>query len=258
VRVRRVVLTVVVGAGVVLGGLPGVPGAVAAVRPAVSFSFVSADVAAGQAPHVRYAVSGVPRGGSVVLQRRVGTAGVWRSAKVLTRSGRSAVAPAVGMGLWRYRVVVRDASRHVLAAKGRQLRAYSHLRLGDYLSTFWGGGSLVVGDRTFVYVGQTRYGHPQPFHADSTPCRRLHVDLGAPTSTTNDWVWTSTIVQQSRDSVSATTGPGVVDAVEAAIVPGQSWAVEVAWSSGNPNADVPGLSFNGWLDCYAAPTVWED
>jgi hypothetical protein len=238
--------------------LTGVPAGHAATRPEVSFRFASSSVAATtEAPRVHYTVTGVPRGGRAVLQRKVGTAGVWRTVLRLGRHRHHALAPAVGMGVWRYRVAIKNSSGHTLATKRRRLRSYAHLPLGDYVQpSLFGGGSIVVGDRTFPYLGHAWFEGGQQIHADSTPCRTLHLDLGVPTGGSNDWVWTATVYQESQDPLSAAALPGQISALDAPIVPGQSWAFEARFSSTNPNPEGETyLYYNGWLDCYAAPTL---
>jgi hypothetical protein len=86
------------------------------------------------------------------------------------------------------------------------------------------------------------------------PCRSVHVDFIPGTDDGSEMVanqsGTATIVQQSMNPVSATVLPQTVGSLDARLVPGQSWSLNVTQDTFE-GSRILTWYVNGTVSCYS-------
>lgn len=173
VGMSRYLLAIGVALTMVLGVGPAAEASPRAAAPAVSMSFVDASVNQRAASQVRYASAQLPRGSVLYLQRKFGTAQVYRNVKRLSgRSGRTTV-PGVAMGRYFFRVVAMVGTRRTAASTQKALYVYGNLSLTQICSrsqdtsfSSCSTGTVPVGTNVFAYAAYSGGYHSGP---TSTP-----------------------------------------------------------------------------------------
>jgi hypothetical protein len=227
--------------------------AVAAAKPRVTFSFVaSAD--AGRPVQFNYSAKGLPANAKLVLQRQQGTAHVWRTIKTLRRSANgSSTVPAYPLGRYRLRLAALK-KRSVVAAQTRQLSVFGTVPFktlfGRTEQAYTTGGAIFrfVFGVYAVASGSSRSG--TLVTVDKNPCRSVHVDFIPGSDRGTEIIegsGTASIVQESRDAVSATVPAQTVGEVDAVVTPGQAWSINVQ----DVGSRVLTWYVNGSASCYA-------
>jgi hypothetical protein len=203
-----------------------------------------------------YTNSGVRGRSRVVLQRQEGTAHVWRIVEGLRRGGGSATLGGLPLGHYLTRVAVLDARGRVLAQQQRRLAVFGDVSFSTLFSGGGGGqaGVYTTPTGTFPYV-LSRYDGAVDYTAftvTQNPCRSVHLTFVEGTDSVDDpsqQHGTATVVQQSADPVSTTEPGNSPGAVDAALTPGQSWALNVSQAQNEPTSFLFTWYINGSANC---------
>jgi hypothetical protein len=214
----------------------------------------------GQAAPLTWRAKALPHGARVVLQRRMGTANVWKTIKTLHGSAGSTKAPALNLGAYRLRVAAVGPHRKVYAQQQRALKVFGSVPLGTLVARFGQTGTNVTPTRTFPYVykvgdlaccgGLSDTGFA--VSAPGNPCRSVHLEItsdGASYTEGPPDTATVTLVQQSADPMTtAPITPTDIGTLDAALAVGQSWALKASMVAGHGYVR---LYLNGSASCYA-------
>jgi hypothetical protein len=200
----------------------------------------------------------------LVVQRPVGTAHVWKTIMRLPSDRGSTELP--GMPLGRYRLRIAD-----IALVPRQGR-FSHRRYPRFrVLTSEGAGIGVFGKVPFstlfnsdehehVYTGPgfsfpyvagwnslnaEADGNTTVFKVDHSNCLWAHIDFVS--STRGTGTGTLTLVQESREAVSATAPFDTIGSLDAELTPGQSWAATIEYKSSDQRE--VNVYVNGYAVC---------
>lgn len=223
-------------------------------KTTVSFE-LPAQADAGSPVSFQYGISPLHAGASVVLQRKMGTSGAYRTTERLTVSrSRRGTMSELPLGKYYFRIAVlvkRSGKTIVQAQKTHQLEVFGNVTFASYFSQ--GEQTYTLPTLTFAWVfsvnpfpGETRTA--VTVSAAQNTCRATHVQWfanrgdGAGT----DDVRTVAVVQQTRDPIAGTSDFDKVASIDTTLTPGQSWAV---------NASVTGSAdqyfyINGTASCY--------
>jgi hypothetical protein len=202
------------------------------------------------------------RSGTLVLQRQVGTASVWRTITRLHGSSGRGRIRRLPLGSYQLRIAdIGPGPRHKLLAQQRRLlRVYGRVPLGDFLvsgvfAAPAGGGVFSMPTGTFSWIATTepRNAPRTLFSVQPNRCRRVHIDFVTESrrsdANTLSISGVVTILQETADPVSASVPQLTVGDVDAALVPGKSWSMNAAVSGDDYNIT---LYFNGYVSCYDA------
>jgi len=162
----------------------------------------------------------------LVVQRQVGTARSWKS--VLRLRGRSGSTELSGLPLGRYRLRLADLvwRGRVLAKQVSGLGVFGQV---PFTTLFGTPRTRVYTTKTvtFSYVRSFESYENPAFTVEDNHCRSVHIAFvsgagyGGKSSS-------MTLVQESRDPVSVTTETDELASLDAELVPGQSWSVNLA------------------------------
>jgi hypothetical protein len=213
----------------------------------VKWRFATSTHLAGATATVVWSVRNAPRGSQVVLQRTFGTAEVFKAVKVLDRSmqfrrsaGR-AVIRVPAMGVYRYRAKVIAPSGVRSRGRERSLWSFGAVPLSQLCERQNGckTGEYVAGGVLFGYSARaTDYKGSNPVFAfESNTCMSVHLDW-VPGQTNSGQTWPGQVgilllTQESRDPVGAQTPMDTISSLDARLVPGRSWWLNLDQSGGN-------------------------
>jgi hypothetical protein len=233
------------------------PAAMAAPRTRVSWRLPAAT--AGSPTSVNWSVSHQLPGSVLAIQRPVGTARVWRTVVRLSGSHGTANLPAYPLGNYRLRLAV-IAGPDVLAQQQRVLHVFGKVPLGTLIGDSAEKGVYATPTTAFPYVtvfddridGDQGQGVIRVSHS---PCRSVFLEFvpgtdpgfPLPASDYAEEDGILSVVQQTRDPVSATTSFDGVNSVSASVVPGQSWSVNLSQSGGD--GELLYFYVNGSAEC---------
>jgi hypothetical protein len=239
-----------------LGATLALPvGASAKPRPAVSLSLARASEGAPisftwRARHVGHA--------RLVVQRPVGTAHTWKTMLKLSGKRGTGELPGVSLGKYHYRLAALKG-RRVLAQAVAGVAVFGQV---PFAVLFYGSRehSLNTPSSTFRWVKM--YGVYENrgalFSVNDNHCSSVHVafvetlnedDYGSPV--------TLTLVQESQDPVSASAELQAIGALDANLIPGQSWGLNASYARPSGpyeygNTGSGDLYINGYAVCDSA------
>jgi len=193
----------------------------------------------------------------LIAQRPVGTARVWRTMlRLRTRQG-SAELPGQKLGKYRFRLALLEG-RRVLAKQVVGIGVFGQVPFSTLFRGHYGhSGVYAAPSVSFPYIEETKPGQfDRPvtvFSVKDNRCTVVHIDF---ITGEEQWVLEVhegyrpatgiiTVVQQSRDPVSDSAPFNSPNAVDAELVPGQTWSVLAAYENGEP----PHIYLNGYAVC---------
>jgi hypothetical protein len=214
-------------------------------KPHVSFTLPTT-ASAGVATPFSYATNGLTPGNRVVLQRQQGTARVWRTVAALAsiKAGSSAL-PALPLGIYSVRVAAIAHHGKVVAEQRRSIKVFGEVPFtqlfsldSEHHSAVQDGanqpGVYTTPTRTFNYAFAS-YANTEAaatiLTVGNNTCRSVHIDFvpGVQGSESEPIFQsasaTVSVVQQSLDPVASTAAFNAFGALDATLVPGQSWSV---------------------------------
>jgi hypothetical protein len=234
-RRKRAIVTLL---GVLVGCAALASSALASQRPSVSWSLPhSADEGAA----ITFSWTGhhLGRGHRLVIQKPEGTAHTWRNVMKLPTNSGSAELPGLPLGEYRYRIA--DLSGHrVLAQQAAGVAVFGQVPF----STLFSGENLnevaTYPGFTFPYVTYQNELSPNDtiFQVEKNHCESVHVAF-VPSATESGG--SLVLVQESRESITASAANNAIGSLDAHLTPGQSWAVN--------SGSYENIHLNGYAIC---------
>lgn len=228
--------------------------AMAAVKPAVTLTLPARADGGSPIPY-SFTAARVRRHDKLVIQRQTGTAKVYRNVTVLVHSASgSGSLPALALGSYQYRIaVLRKVHRKTKLVAGRtaKVSVFGDIPLAKLLNG--DDGTYTTPTRTFPYVDQVFASSVTgstvlTVAAHTNRCRSIHFDFVPERYSRNDPddPITITVVQQSADPISASARPDDFGALDAPLVPGESWSLKTSVAAADQGERV---DLNGSANC---------
>jgi hypothetical protein len=181
------------------------------------------------------------------LQRQQGTSHAWQTVATLNRSSGSGQLKGLPLGTYLLRIADLGPHMKVLADQRRGLAVFGNVPL----STLFAGhapGVYTTPSRTFSYVA--RYtdlaGSGQPaLTVSPNHCRSVHLDFVA----AGDYDYPG---QVGVLTVTASVPQKMIGALDAALVPGKAWSLNVSQTGGSNAMD---FYLNGSASCDSAAPI---
>ncbi|MFZ1990965.1 MAG: hypothetical protein WAW96_14480 [Alphaproteobacteria bacterium] len=210
-------------------------------RPAVSWTLPhTADE--GQPIAFSWAGRHLGRKHRLVIQKPEGTAHTWRTIMPLHGNSGSAELPGLALGKYRFRLADL-AGRRVLARQASGVGVFGQVPFSTLFGNRDDSGVASTPQNSFPYVAawDGEYEDNPIFKVEHNHCNYVHIGflvtfLGPGTT------GSLTVVQESRDPVTVTAGRDTIGSLDAALVPGQSWAV-------NGETVSEHINLNGYAIC---------
>jgi hypothetical protein len=169
----------------------------------------------------------------LVIQRPVGTAHTWQTMMKLPTNSGSAQLPGVPLGRYRYRIAALRGHR-LLAQQVAAIVVFGEVPFSVLLGERASEGVFNTTTTAFPYVAD--YGSRQGavLSVRHNRCTFVHIGFlaaypGLPSYyDKSTFSATLTVVQESRDPVSATVPYEGIGSVDAELVPGQTWGINVS------------------------------
>lgn len=192
----------------------------------------------------------------LVIQRPEGTAHTWRSIFRLPTNSGSADLPGLPLGRYRFRIADLSGGR-VLGQKTLGVAVFGQVQFSTLFrgTEFESGGVYTTPTASFPYITWFEPGEfdaPNPaFAVEQNHCKAVHIafvpsypslGIGHDKSTVTGTV---TVVQESREPVSASVPYDGIGSLDAEIVPGQSWSVSTSYKG----EFEPLIYLNGYAIC---------
>lgn len=230
---------------VCLVGLSLPAGAIGKAKPKVSWT-LPRTASEGAVIPFSWSGSSLSAEHRLVIQRPVGTARTWRTIQRL--GGNRGRAKLSGLPLGKYRLrIAAIAGGRVLAQQVRSLAVFGPVPFSTLFNDHQ-DKSHVTPQFTFPYV-LWYYGDETPlFNVDRNNCLSVHIDFVALEYKNPSAPGTAilTLVQESREAISASAAYSTLGALDAPLTPGQSWAVNASHVSSGPS---PKGYINGFAVC---------
>lgn len=215
-------------------------------RPSISWQLPKA-ASEGQPVAFSWMGSHLGKKHRLVIQKPEGTAHTWRSIlRLPTHSGSAELPP---MPLGKYRLRIADLSGHrVLAQQVAGIGVFGQV---PFSTLFQGSehdqGVFAGPSYSFPYVGVWEDGGTPAFTVQRNHCVSVHIafvtHLGSSYGTPG--IGIVTLVQESRDPISGSSPFDAIGSLDASVIPGQSWAVNISAQQEKEGED------NTYLNGYA-------
>lgn len=244
-RQAEVAVTAAVIAALATLGI-GASSAAARQRPSLSLNLPRTAIAGDQIP---FSWSGRNLGPHhrLVLQHPEGTAHTWRTIMPLRGNSGHAAVPLLDLGKYRFRIADL-AGHHVLAKQTAGVEVFGQVPF----STLWGRRNrnkvFVTETASFPFVSAWENSAEPAFAVERNHCRSVHIEFVGH-SPWKERTGTSdlTVVQESHGPTSASAHFETIGTVDAALVPGQSWALNIGAELSDP---APFITYiNGYAVC---------
>lgn len=208
---------------VLLSALAPPSSALAARKPRLTWKLPHT---ASEGASVRFSWAGshLGRNHKLVIQKPEGTAHTWRTILRLNGNSGSAELPSLALGKYRFRIA--DLSgRRVLAQQVAGIAMFGQVPFTRLFGEN-DAGVLATPTNSFPYVAHWQ-DDPQPaFKVEDNHCLSVHIAFVASEYHAHGTA-AITLVQESRDPVSASAPFESIGSLDAELVLGQSWAVNI-------------------------------
>ena len=165
--------------------------------------------------------------------------------KLPSDSGSAALA---GMPLGKYRFRIADLIGHrVLAQQVSGIAVFGQVPFST-LFIDGGSGTYATPTNSFPWVAEWSADAAPAFAVKDNHCLSVHIGF-VPGQHNGPGTATLTVVQESRDPVSATVPYDAIGSVDAQLTPGQSWAVNISYETSTAANWEPETYVNGYAVC---------
>ncbi len=163
----------------------------------------------------------------------------------MSLSSNSGSAELAGLPLGKYRFRLADLSgRRVLAQQVAGIAVFGEVPF----STLFGstGGVHATPKYSFPYVASWEFGGSPAFKVEHNHCNFVHIAFVGSSwlSKGETGILTLTLVQESREPTTASAHTETIGGLDANLVPGQTWAVNMSG-----DAEEPIFYINGYAIC---------
>jgi hypothetical protein len=225
---------------------------IATAAPALTFT-PDTDADAGKPIAASWSSRRVPAHARLVIQRRQGTGGVWRTSKVLRTAGGSTTLGPLPLGRYQIRLAALGARSRVLAQRAKTVRVYGVVPFAK----LFGQETKTITTPTFTFEyalqpGGLSTGPSYPEVGVTNPCRRVHADF-VPTGEAPS-TGILKLLQATRDPVVFETPVETRGAVDGPVVPGKSWSLYSMRGAGSSIQ----MYINGFAECYSDGNLFDD
>jgi hypothetical protein len=197
---------------------------------------------AGEAARVQFSASGLPSSAHLVLQRRLGTARVWKTVVSLghARQGASKI-PPLSLGVYSMRLAALGRRNQVIAQHVGTLLVFgevpfSRLFEGAHITSGVGigeTGTYTTRSSTFEYFiiyeydgGLTGEANQFAFSVSHNPCRSIHLEFVGRREEGRNPTLTAELIQATADPVFSTPTPiENVGTLGGSVVVDKSWGL---------------------------------
>jgi hypothetical protein len=203
-------------------------------RPSATWTLPSSADAGSAVPYT-WTAQRLKTGTVLVVQRQEGTAHSWHTVIQLgNRSSGSGQLPGMPLGRYRLRVAALGSRGRALAQQVHGLNVYGQVPFSSLFGPREGGsGVYTTPTHTFPYVisGDDNFSDGVAVIADPhNNCRSVHIEFMA--SSVADAQGVVTVVQETLDPASASAPINSVGSLDAPVVPGHSWSVNLSQTGG--------------------------
>jgi hypothetical protein len=214
-------------------------------RPVLSLTLPATGADAGAPVTYSWTVSRAKQV-RVVLQRQQGTAHTWRTVVRLQGAGGSGQLPGFSLGRYPFRIAAFGAHKKLLAEQRRTLAVFGSVPLST-LFPYKQSNTYATPTRAFSYTLRFYTGGLENpvLSVTKNNCRSVHLDF-VPGEGQAGEVGTVSLVQETLDPVAVSAAHDVIGALDAALVPGKSWSINLSQAGGN---DAFTFYFNGSAMC---------
>lgn len=204
-------------------------------KPVVSWSLPHT-TDAGSPIHFSWSARDI-EGARLVIQHPVGTAHTWRTVVRLSGKNGSGELPGLTLGKYRYRLAALDG-RRVLTKQAAGVAVFGEVPLTTLFARQTATATFPTFTFPYVVWWSTENGFSNPiFQVEENNCSSAHVAF-VPSKTTTGSI---TLVQESREAITASAVDNAIGSLDAELTPGQSWAVN---AGGNED-----IHLNGFAVC---------
>jgi hypothetical protein len=185
----------------------------------------------------------------LVIQKPEGTAHTWRTIMRLATNSGSAELPGLALGKYRFRIVDL-VGRQVLAQKAAGTAIFGQVPFTTLFDTD-ATRAYTMPTATFPYVRSydSVVGTPA-FTVDHNHCSFVHIAFVSGSSYTT-YTSVVTLVQESKDPVSVSVPTDTIGSLDAALVPGQSWSLNLDTIGGESVYYI-----NGYAICSSTASIY--
>lgn len=230
----------------------GVPGAAANPKPFVSLALTPTVNESNPIPF-SWSAKRLGSNHRLVIQRPFGTAKVWKTIMKLPANTGSAELRGRTLGTYRYRIAA-FRGRKFLAAQVARVSVYGIVPLAALLN---GGdnGSYTTDKVSFPYVWErsAEKSTVSAFSFRKNNCSSVHISF-LPGEKYESGNGVLTVVQESTDPVSASVPFEQTGTVDATLVPGQTWGVNINVVS--PEDPYVQFYINGFAICSSTESAF--
>lgn len=240
-------------------------------RPQLSWT-IAHSASEGQSIPFSWSGRRLGRNHRLVVQRPVGTAHVWKTILRLPSNSGSGELPGMALGRYRLRLAdfalvrsyYRGGRRHRRRAFRWRLVAKRVVGIGVFgqvpFTTLFNQshvGALATPTASFSYVQSWPvYDSRNLFGVTHNNCVSVHIAF-VPHFRDDEGDGTVTVVQESRDPVSATVPFETAGSVDVGLTPGQTWGVN---ATNSPNLSIglaePEYYINGYAVCDSTESLF--
>jgi hypothetical protein len=186
----------------------------------------------------------------LVIQRQVGTARTWKTVMRLPTDNGSASLPGLPLGRYRLRIANLSVIRRVVAQQVVGIGVFGPVPFTTLFDTD-ATHAYTTPTATFPYVRSydSVVGTPA-FTVDHNHCNFVHIAFVSGSSYTT-YTSVVTLVQESRDPVSVSVPTDTIGALDATLVPGQSWSLNLDTIGGESVYYI-----NGYAICSSTASIY--
>jgi hypothetical protein len=188
----------------------------------------------------------------LVIQKPEGTAHTWRTILRLPSNSGLASIPGLPLGKYRFRLAALSGDR-VLAQQVASIAVFGQVPLSTLFGDEGNEGVYATSTNSFPYVAGYTVGWDGrvelAFQVERNHCSSVHIGF-IPGEHESQGIGTLTLVQESRNPVSASAPFDAISSLDASLVPGQSWAVNIGYKPERPEYIYrPTMYINGYAIC---------
>jgi hypothetical protein len=181
----------------------------------------------------------------LVIQRPVGTARVWKTVLRLKADRGSGYLPPRALGEYQLRIVALRRG-DVIAKNVFTLPVFGVVSFSDLIGS--SVRTYATPTSSFPYVSIEEHSEQPALAVKDNRCISAHVEF-VPGQRRGPGTGTVTLVQETRDPVTATAAYDTIGSLDAELTPGETWALNTSYSTSTDANWEPSFYVNGSAVC---------